>query len=202
MKANRRFPALLAALCLGLCACSSPIPHLPFANDTPGQGIAMLQHGNTVPTTTVPSTSLPLPSTEAPLPETTPSPSAPIDQLAFEKWGMVRIPYSGSYNSIRYITDASQLPNQKELAEYDDAYFRQKALVLIVQTVSSGSLRLTVQSIDVEDGVAAVSLSKHFPGADGTCDMATWLLWIEVDADLDYQWILAGQSQSLPVERE
>lgn len=202
MREKRRFSALLAVLCLGLCACSSPTARLSFGGGSSGQRAALLQHGNTIPMTTVPGTPLPVPSTEATLPETTLSPSVPIDQLAFEKWSMVRLPYSGSYNSIRYITDASQLPNQKELSEYDDAYFRQKALVLIVQTVSSGSLRLRVQSIDVDGGVAAVSLSKHFQGADGTCDMATWLLWIEVDAGLDYQWIVAGQNQSLPVERE
>uniref|UniRef100_UPI001C9E8AF7 hypothetical protein n=1 Tax=Klebsiella pneumoniae TaxID=573 RepID=UPI001C9E8AF7 len=74
------------------------------------------------------------------------------------------------------------------LAGYDEAYFVEKALVVVYETVSSGSVQVDIASID--GGV--VTLSHEMSGNVGTADMATWLLWAEVDAGLDYTWSVAN----------
>lgn len=102
--------------------------------------------------------------------------------------GCVRVGYSGNVSSVRYVTSAEQLPDNDALAAYDEAYFETKALVVVMETVSSGSIRVGIESI--ENGV--VTLSHEMPGQVGTADMATWLLWAEVDAGLDCTWSVAN----------
>lgn len=102
--------------------------------------------------------------------------------------GCVRVAYNGNVSSVRYITSADQLPDHEALAAYDEAYFETKALVLVKESVSSGSVKVGIASID--DGV--VTLSHELPGDAGTADMATWLLWAEVDAGLDFDWSVAN----------
>lgn len=109
--------------------------------------------------------------------------------------GKVRIPYTGSRSSITYVTSASDLPDYEELAAYDDAYFQDHALVLVIDTVNSGSVDVGILSVDVEASAATVTLYHRMPSdALGTTDMATWLLWIEVESGLDYQWTIANPS--------
>lgn len=105
--------------------------------------------------------------------------------------GKLRIAYTGNRSGIRYITDPSQLPDYPELAGYDEAYFQERGLLLVTETVTSGSVNVQVQSIVVENGVAIVTLDHKLPTGLGTTDMATWLLWVEVDAGLDLTWVLS-----------
>lgn len=105
--------------------------------------------------------------------------------------GKVRISYSGNYNSVRYVTSVSELPDNEALKQYDDAWFQDHALVLVVETVGSGSVDVGFESIYLEGNIATVTLSHEMQG-DGTSDMATWLLWAEVEVGLDCQWNLAN----------
>lgn len=102
--------------------------------------------------------------------------------------GCIRVEYTGNVSSVRYITSADQLPDHEALAAYDAAYFEDKALILVRETVSSGSVKVGIAAI--EGGV--VTLSHEMSGDAGTADMATWLLWAEVDAGLDYEWSVAN----------
>lgn len=108
--------------------------------------------------------------------------------LALGNTGCVRVAYNGNVSSVRYITAADQLPDNEALKAYDDAYFAEKALIVVYETTGSGSVEVGIAS--VKDG--AVTLSHDMPGDAGTADMATWLLWAEVDAGLDYTWTVAN----------
>lgn len=102
--------------------------------------------------------------------------------------GRVRVAYTGSTSYVRYITAVEQLPDNEALKAYDAAYFETKALLVVVETVGSGSVQVGIES--VENGV--VTLSHEMSGDAGTADMATWLLWAEVEAGLDYTWSVAN----------
>ena len=105
-----------------------------------------------------------------------------------EKTGRVRVAYTGNASSVRYVTRVEELPDNEALNGYDAAYFEDHALVLVVETVSSGSAQVDIASI--EGGV--VTLSHKMPGGEGTTDMATWLLWAEVEPGLDWTWSVAN----------
>ena len=102
--------------------------------------------------------------------------------------GLVRVAYNGNISSIRYITSVDQLPVNDALSAYDEAYFETKALVVVLESVSSGSVKVGIESI--ENGV--VTLSHELTGDVATADMATWLLWAEVEQGLEGQWTVAN----------
>lgn len=110
------------------------------------------------------------------------------ESVTVEGTGCVRVEYAGNVSSVRYITSADQLPDHEALAAYDAAYFENKALVLVRETVSSGSVKVGIAAI--EGGV--VTLSHELSGDAGTADMASWLLWAEVEPGLDYEWSVAN----------
>ena len=112
--------------------------------------------------------------------------------LTIGSQGQLRISYTGNRNSAQYVTSAGQLPDYPELAGYDDAYFQDHALLLVTETVSSGSVQLAISSVAIDGTSAAVTVSHDLPGTAGTADMATWLLWAEVETGLDYQWSVAN----------
>lgn len=102
-----------------------------------------------------------------------------------------RIPYTGNRSSVVYITSASELPSYSELAQYDDAYFEEYALVLVTETVSSGSMDVDILSVNINSTTATVTLYHEAPSdAASTADMTTWLLWAEVEGGLDCQWVV------------
>lgn len=102
--------------------------------------------------------------------------------------GAVRITYSVNVSSVRYITSASQLPDYPELAAYDDAYFETGALVLVMESVSSSSVRVGIESIELTETHALVTLTHESSGDVTVPAMATWLVWAEVEKNLSYTW--------------
>lgn len=128
------------------------------------------------------------PQVELPIPGVTFPIGGEENGLTLGRTDRVRIGYNGNARSVRYITAADQLPDHEAFAGYDEAYFENKALVLVTETVGSGSVELDIASI--VDGVVTLSYDLH--GDAGTADMATWLVWAEVEAGLDYDWSLAG----------
>lgn len=110
--------------------------------------------------------------------------------------GKARLPYDGNRSGVIYVTSASQLPDLKEMAGYDDAYFEDHGLVLVTETVKSGSVQVGINSITVKDGVASVELSRQSQGDFSTTDMATWLVWAEVDGNLNCCWEVANPAVS------
>ena len=118
------------------------------------------------------------------------TPTQPGDRLDFANPGKVRIAYTGDRRYVRYITSVDQLPTEEALKGYDTAFFENNALVIVVETVTSGSMQLELEGIYLNGDTATVTLKRSMPGDVGTTDMATWLLWAEVSREWDYNWTL------------
>lgn len=123
--------------------------------------------------------------------EFAPAAGEPVSQ---DKQGKTRITYSGNESSVRYVTSAADLPGYSGLEQYDDAYFEEHALLLVTESMTSGSVEVGIESVSVTDTVGTVTLYHGGPtiGKDNTDDMATWLLWAEVDAGLECRWTVAN----------
>ena len=103
--------------------------------------------------------------------------------------GAQRIEYKQNMSAVRYITSVEELPPYEALDGYrNEEYFRDKALVVVVDTVTSGSVKVSIGSV----GNGTVTLSRKMSGDVGTADMATWLLWAEVDQGLPEQWTVTN----------
>lgn len=112
----------------------------------------------------------------------------------------LRINYQqGVGNSVTYVSSVDQLNtyglyDSDKLAAYDDSFFENKGLVLVKYTVNSGSTQVSLGSADRVNNMVSVHVDAQ-PAGIGTSDMATWLLWAEVDKSLgDCQWVLDGAS--------
>ena len=179
MKHTYRLPALLAALCMILCGCQG------VAEPT-GSEVTLPQQ-ITEPTHKIePGIHLPTQNPGTPLP--------------FQNSSAVRYTTQGRPCYVRYITDASQLPNVAALKQYDESYFKEHALVLVAETANSGSTTVEIASIAVLDGVATVTLSHTLSEDFGTDVITTWLIWAEVEVGLDYRWTVANPAMQPDVE--
>lgn len=116
------------------------------------------------------------------------------DPLEITGANKLRVAYTGNRSSVTYITSASGLPDYSELAQYDDAFFAEHALVLVTETVGSGSIDVGIQSVNISGSNAEVTLYHEGaqPGTYNTNDMATWLLWTEVEPGLDCRWTVVN----------
>ena len=123
-------------------------------------------------------------------------------RVQFEGGGIQRIPYTGSVSTVKYITSVEQLPDHDAFKKYDAAFFQDKALVLVTQSTGSGSTRLEIDSLTVEDGKVKVKLKQTAGGDVGTADMATWLLWVEVSAGLELEWDMDATSKVITPDRD
>ena len=103
--------------------------------------------------------------------------------------GAQRIEYKQNASSVRYITRVEDLPAYEALDGYRNAeYFETKALLVVVDTITSGSVKVAIDSV----GNGTVTLRKEMSGDAGTADMATWLLWAEVDRGLAESWTVTN----------
>ena len=87
----------------------------------------------------------------------------------------LRLTYNGNVSSALYVTSAAQLPDYPELSAYGDAFFKDHALVLVQESVSSGSVEVGIESVSLKaDHTAVVALTHQGPGEGqvGTADMA------------------------------
>lgn len=66
----------------------------------------------------------------------------------------------------------------KSAANYDDSYFEESALVIAEVTKNSGSYKLKMSSVKIDDGVMIVKFKSSCPDIV-TCDMAYWHIVIE-----------------------
>lgn len=123
------------------------------------------------------------------------------EELPFTNPGKLRISYTGDRCYVRYVTAVEQLPPEGDWGFYDETFFETGALVILVETVSSGSVQLELESIRVDGDTANVTVKRTMSGDVGTADMATWLLWAEVEKNLNYTWILEGASQNPQPEK-
>ena len=64
------------------------------------------------------------------------------------------------------------------IVDYDEEWFKEHNLVLVLLTANSGSIRYKANNINIEDGTMTVSFNKKAPDMV-TCDMAGWHIIIE-----------------------
>lgn len=117
------------------------------------------------------------------------------EEIEVKNEGKKRITYTNNRSSVVYVTSVAALPDYEELKQYDEDYFKEHALLLVTETVNSGSTDVGIQSVFVKGSVGTVTLSHRMPDlndAVGTTDMATWLMWIEVEQGLNCQWKVAN----------
>lgn len=116
------------------------------------------------------------------------------DPVSQDAQGKERLTYRGNESSVRYVTSPDQLPDCEALQKYDDAYFRTHALILVTESVSSGSVEVAIKAIEKTEEGYAVVLSHGDPQKDqaGTADMATWLLWAEAEQGMEGTWTVAN----------
>ena len=169
---------VLTALLSG-CASSASQGSAPVAEST-GTNEATTTEKTDVDVSVLPEANITLPVT---IPE-----NQIGNILQLNNPGAERVPYTHNVSNVRYITSAANLPDYTALAGYDDTFFQKHALLVVLQSVSSGSTQVSIDSVC--DG--AVTLSYQTSGNVGTTVMTTWLLWAEVDPELDYSWYVAN----------
>ena len=123
------------------------------------------------------------------------------EKLPLGATGCLRLRYNGNVSSVRYVTAPDQLPDEPELSSYDEAFFTEKALVLVMETVNSGSVEVGIRSICLDGNTAVVTLQHELPGDVGTTVMTTWLLWAEVEKDLSCAWTVENPALPSGTER-
>lgn len=102
--------------------------------------------------------------------------------------GRIKLTYSGNRSSVKYISSVDALPDYEELERFDAEFFQNHALLLVVETVSSGTIEVGIASVTVEDGVGSVKLSHEAKGDMDTADMTTWLIWVVVEQGIECRW--------------
>ena len=91
-------------------------------------------------------------------------------------------------NGASYIIDSADELNEyvsntynnfdDSVVKYDDAYFESSALVIVEVAKSSGSYKLKMSSVKIDDGTMVVKFKSKCPSI-ATCDMAYWHIVIE-----------------------
>lgn len=177
--------SLAIILCLALTGCQDTAPDSSDPSDTSTQD-GTIQTDESTAGTGGSDSSKPNDQDE----------STQVGELQLGTTGKIRVEYTGNRSSVIYVTSASALPDHAELSQYDEAWFADHALILVYETVTSGSVQVDIQSICLSDGIASVTLSHALPGDAGTADMATWLLWAEVDTGLNCRWTVENPAVS------
>lgn len=78
------------------------------------------------------------------------------------------------------VSDGSDI---QEYVMYDDKFFEEKMLAVTVVNENSGSIGHKVTGVELtSDGGAVISIERSIPEV-GTCDMASWLILVELDKD-------------------
>ena len=71
---------------------------------------------------------------------------------------------------------------------YDEEYFKENNLIIIYLTEPSGSIRHDIKDITIKDNTIDINIAQKSPDY-GTCDMAGWLLILEVENTVEINTI-------------
>lgn len=69
---------------------------------------------------------------------------------------------------------------QNNCKKYNYSFFEENDLIIILLSAGSGSLRFEVREVNITDSELEVRIKHNNPQL-GTCDMASWLMFVEVD---------------------
>ena len=193
----RKYIIILCVGCLLLMGCRQELEETLGSDSLMQEETTDINVDGTIPgETEVAGTVVSVPGTFEwgdPLISTEERETLPGSPLSIYAQGKTRITYTHNQNYVRYITSPAALDHYgiDALKQYDETFFEKKALVLVCETVTSGSLQVSIDQILQQDSQMTVVLSREMPGEVGTTDMATWLIWAEVDAVWDgYSWVL------------
>lgn len=185
----KKMLCMLMALCLLLAGCQAAEQTDPQTESTVPSTAPVGESTNAAEEVTE----------EVTQPELSIETTGPAEDVALGETGKIRIEYTGNRSGVQYITDASNVPDYEELAGYDEAYFEEHALLVVIDTVTSGSMQVEIGGIQVQDGIASVTVDRKLSGDVGTTDMATWLLWAEVERGLEYEWTIVNTANGVKV---
>lgn len=167
-----------------------------------GEGASQMEQSQPTTGETAPETTELLPDEiEVTVPKENLNAGEGESDIAVSNVGRLRITYNGNISSVKYVTSVDQLPDYPELKGYDEAYFRDHALLVVLETVTSGSVQVGIGGISLEGSTASVQLTHEAQGDAGTTVMTTWLLWAEVEAGLDYSWHVANPAVESQAEK-
>lgn len=121
--------------------------------------------------------------------------SVGAEYIAMDNENQMRKTELASMNSIECVTSMDQLKKYAWIANglldsYEESFFEDKALVFATITVTSGSTKLSFGDAKVVNNVVLLGIKTERPTL-GTNDMATFLLWAEMDqkyADCTWQF--------------
>lgn len=68
------------------------------------------------------------------------------------------------------------------LKQYGDEFFKDRKLIVMPFTEGSGSNRIVYDHIKMDGEVASIYINRIVPEV-GTCDMAYWLMFLEIDSE-------------------
>ena len=70
------------------------------------------------------------------------------------------------------------------IEKYDEEYFKENNLIIIYLTEPSGSITHEIKDISINEERICISIKQNYPEYL-TCDMAGWLLILEIEKDLN-----------------
>ena len=104
-----------------------------------------------------------------------------------------------------YLAQKSDRPEQarEDISAYDDAWFAKHQLIVVHVDENSGSVRHRVVMVTRNGNKVRVSLERIAPEV-GTCDMASWRIFIEVDKNFSADSEIEAEfiSLSAPAKKE
>lgn len=110
------------------------------------------------------------------------------NDIAYTVLGSCNVTYTVNVSKAQYITSAESLPNYDALKEYDDAWFAEHALLVILETVPSGKISVGIESIKYDADNANITLTHTYDGTLAIATNTVLLVWAEVPTDLSYNW--------------
>lgn len=90
----------------------------------------------------------------------------------------------------------------EQALNYDEAYFENKSLIILMLEEGSGSVRHNVVNVDMyANNVVNIELERIVPEI-GTCDMAYWYIFVDVSCVLPEESYICYQQVNTPIVDE
>ena len=87
-----------------------------------------------------------------------------------------------SANELAVLVNNTELSTFYSPEQYNEEYFLHHALIFCSRAEGSGSISHSLKDIAVDGNTAIITITREVP-VIGTCDMASWILVVETDAE-------------------
>lgn len=91
-----------------------------------------------------------------------------------------------SVDSLNKIIKNTTLEKSLPISIYTKSYFEKHALIFIPIIESSGSITHMLKDIAVAENSLNINIKRNVPCV-GTCDMAKWILIVDIDSEIVLQ---------------